>query len=292
MTDRLIVDVGMHRGDDTDFYLRKGFRVVAIEADPRLTAEAELRFSAAIAEGRLVVLNVAVAEEPGEVDFYASSIEGWGSIRAERAGSALGADVERLRVPSDTFAGLLSPFPVPYYVKVDIEGADRLCIESLCGMEHRPELVSFEADVSDPTGTEDLIELLSQSGYRDFKLVNQALNPSVRCPFPALEGRYVDARFTHEMSGPFGREAPGEWQRAEAISQRLIEIGRQQRARATYAESGRILGLPLGRFHRQVKAVYNLPPVVAVRQRYAQARGRDMGGWFDVHARLGSVETE
>jgi 16S rRNA A1518/A1519 N6-dimethyltransferase RsmA/KsgA/DIM1 with predicted DNA glycosylase/AP lyase activity len=30
----LIYDVGMHHGEDTEFYLRKGFRVVAFEADP------------------------------------------------------------------------------------------------------------------------------------------------------------------------------------------------------------------------------------------------------------------
>ena len=30
----LIFDVGCNNGDDTDFYLRKGFRVVAIDADP------------------------------------------------------------------------------------------------------------------------------------------------------------------------------------------------------------------------------------------------------------------
>jgi hypothetical protein len=28
----LIFDVGFHRGEDTDFYLKKGFRVVAVEA--------------------------------------------------------------------------------------------------------------------------------------------------------------------------------------------------------------------------------------------------------------------
>lgn len=28
----LIFDIGMHRGEDSEFYLRKGFRVVAVEA--------------------------------------------------------------------------------------------------------------------------------------------------------------------------------------------------------------------------------------------------------------------
>lgn len=32
----LIYDVGLHRGEDTDFYLKKGFHVVALEANPEL----------------------------------------------------------------------------------------------------------------------------------------------------------------------------------------------------------------------------------------------------------------
>jgi len=32
MPQKLIIDVGMHKGYDTEFYLRKGFRVVAVEA--------------------------------------------------------------------------------------------------------------------------------------------------------------------------------------------------------------------------------------------------------------------
>ena len=36
MTADLIYDVGMHNGADTAFYLAKGFRVVAVEANPEL----------------------------------------------------------------------------------------------------------------------------------------------------------------------------------------------------------------------------------------------------------------
>ena len=38
MNPRLIYDVGMHNGDDTAYYLRRGFRVVAIEPNPALVA--------------------------------------------------------------------------------------------------------------------------------------------------------------------------------------------------------------------------------------------------------------
>jgi hypothetical protein len=33
----LIYDIGLHKGEDSEFYLKKGFRVVAIEALPSLT---------------------------------------------------------------------------------------------------------------------------------------------------------------------------------------------------------------------------------------------------------------
>jgi predicted RNA methylase len=41
----LVYDVGLHNGDDTAFYLHQGFRVIAIDADPRAAAAAKQRFS-------------------------------------------------------------------------------------------------------------------------------------------------------------------------------------------------------------------------------------------------------
>jgi len=33
---KTIFDVGLHKGEDTEYYLTRGFRVVAIEANPDL----------------------------------------------------------------------------------------------------------------------------------------------------------------------------------------------------------------------------------------------------------------
>lgn len=44
MNPKLIYDVGMNNGDDTAYYLWRGFRVVAIEATPELVATAANRF--------------------------------------------------------------------------------------------------------------------------------------------------------------------------------------------------------------------------------------------------------
>jgi hypothetical protein len=45
MTADLLYDVGMNNGDDTAYYLYKGFRVVAVEADPVLVEAARERFA-------------------------------------------------------------------------------------------------------------------------------------------------------------------------------------------------------------------------------------------------------
>ena len=37
----LIYDIGQHTGEDTAFYLGKGFRVVAVEANPTLAEATE-----------------------------------------------------------------------------------------------------------------------------------------------------------------------------------------------------------------------------------------------------------
>jgi hypothetical protein len=42
----------MNNGDDTAYYLRRGFRVLAIEANPDLVANAEIRFAGKIGKRR------------------------------------------------------------------------------------------------------------------------------------------------------------------------------------------------------------------------------------------------
>ena len=66
----LIYDVGLHNGDDTAYYLSKGYRVVAIEADPALVEQAHARFDKEIKRGRLTLLNVAIGPQEGMAHFW------------------------------------------------------------------------------------------------------------------------------------------------------------------------------------------------------------------------------
>ncbi len=58
----LVFDVGMHDCRDTDFYLKKGYRVVAVEANPQLALYGARLFTKEVDEGRLTILNVGLGE--------------------------------------------------------------------------------------------------------------------------------------------------------------------------------------------------------------------------------------
>jgi SAM-dependent methyltransferase len=63
----LIFDIGCNNGDDTDFYLRKGFRVVAVDADKEQCDAVCRRFSRAIEQSRLFIFHGAVADSVNDI---------------------------------------------------------------------------------------------------------------------------------------------------------------------------------------------------------------------------------
>jgi FkbM family methyltransferase len=150
MSGPLIFDIGCHTGEDSDFYLRKGFTVVAVEANPALCDWLKQRFSNQIAERRFFLIEKAIAERPGEVTFFMNmDATTWGTIREDwaRRHARLGArSVETITVPSIRFSSLIEEFGVPYYLEIDIEGADSLCLDGLLHFESRPRFVSFEIE--------------------------------------------------------------------------------------------------------------------------------------------------
>jgi FkbM family methyltransferase len=204
ITRDLIFDVGMFNGNDTQFYLDKGFRVVAVEADPDLAAEGRSRFANAISERRLTIVNRAIAAQPGTVTFYVNQVsKGWSSIDVAAA-SPRGTEVRKVEVEGVRFGDLLAELGIPYYVKCDIEGADSLVLAGLAGAAERPPYASVECH-----GLDNLVAL-KQMGYRSFKVINQTLHNAVALPDPPLEGRYVKVERWLNSSGPFGRETAGD----------------------------------------------------------------------------------
>jgi FkbM family methyltransferase len=228
----LIYDVGMNNGDDTAYYLRNGFDVVAIEAHPVLVEHARARFAKEIGDGRLTVLDVGIAEGEGEATFWiCPDTSEWSSFDrtiASRGRSQPRAVSVRLR----SFGDILAEYGVPYYCKMDIEGNEHLCVDAMTARS-RPTFISTELT------ERSLLDELSSLGYDRFKLVNQqSLAPpnrtlqaiKARAPHPKLtaglerangllRGRLMDRGwyFRRGTSGPLPERTAGPWRTLDEI---------------------------------------------------------------------------
>jgi FkbM family methyltransferase len=254
MHDDLIYDVGLHNGDDTAFYLRRGFRVVAVEADPSLVGLARRRFATELRAGRLTLVHAGIADQDGTAEFYLC--EGKSEFNSfDRANATkFGHQCHAIEIPCRRFGSILRQHGLPHYLKIDIECFDSHCVAEL-QRDRLPKYISCEL-----TKTVQ-IEQLAELGYDAFKLVWQGHHRAVlddTCTFGAwlrttfrpvrpvawiakkyqsLRNRSVRSaaralrkwrllppenpwnwKFPHGSSGPFGEDAPGEWiDRDEAL---------------------------------------------------------------------------
>ena len=162
----LVYDVGLHNGDDTACYLTRGYFVVAIEADPVQADKAKEKFKEYVDKGQLKILNIGVAAEEGEFDFYINDVQPeWNSFDLSIAGRD-GLPWHSIKIKTQTFDTIIKDNGVPYYLKVDIEGHDYLCIRGI-DKNNLPKFISVEANNS------SLFSDLAEKGFTKFKLIFQ-----------------------------------------------------------------------------------------------------------------------
>jgi len=79
----LVYDVGMNRGEDTEFYAKKGYQVVGFESDPLLVDQCRKRFVAELAGGQLnIVAGVIAARTTSRARSLRSGLSETGSSGA------------------------------------------------------------------------------------------------------------------------------------------------------------------------------------------------------------------
>jgi len=216
---KTVYDVGMHTGEDTDYYLKKGFRVVGVEANPALAQACADRFADAVASGQLTIVNKAVAETSGTIAFYVSdqrSVWGTASLDWKIRNDAVGQTSHAIDVPASPFGEILDQHGTPYYLKIDIEGFDHLCIDALIGRSELPDYVSIESHATDREQTFGPLRTLRDLGYGDFQIVSQEGVPTQSPPQPSetstnVEGNAIDYTFEKGSSGMFGLDLPDHW---------------------------------------------------------------------------------
>jgi FkbM family methyltransferase len=206
MVPDLIYDIGMYDGSDTEYYLKKGFRVIAVDANTRLCELVKHRLAEYLKTGQLTILNVGISSTLADVTFFVATNKlDWSSFDRSFA-ERFDGSVEEVKIPCVTLSELMQEYGVPYYAKIDIEGRDRDAVVSLLQLSDFPRFVSVEATVA------DFSMLMANVGYGGFKLINQVYTCTVPSVFPPLEGQFAETCFSPgRHSGPFGEETYGRW---------------------------------------------------------------------------------
>lgn len=203
----LIFDLGFHNGDDSDFYLKKGFNVIALEANPELVNEGIKRFKNYIDKHNLILINKAISDKDGKQNFYINPNKNdWSSCDRKLAESD-GSRSKVVPIETITLSVLFQGFGTPLYIKVDVEGCDLIVAKQLSSLENKPKYVSFEISKRDYAG---IFSWLYVSGYRKFQLINQLNNPIRKKEKQQTsgEGKNIDYKFTQFSSGFFGKDLP------------------------------------------------------------------------------------
>jgi FkbM family methyltransferase len=212
---KLIYDIGAHNGSDTEFYLKKGFQVIAIEPNPHSCHEIIKRLGSYLDSGQLILREYAVSDE-NELSLWIHKIHtDWASVNPNW-NSKYPDEIEEILVDGCSMYTHYCMFGQDvYYVKIDVEGQDAMCIRQFKSMK-LPQYMSAELltpnNLVDGTANPlDVIHAFLEIGYTKFQIVDQGKNHLTKCSNPALEGEYVDYKFDGYCSGLFGKELPDKW---------------------------------------------------------------------------------
>ena len=163
-------------------------------------------------------------------------------------------------------------YGVPFYLKIDVEGADHLVLEELKSFSNRPQYVSLESEKVDFNALEAELDLLKNLGYTKFKLVQQQSIPGTKITTCALDGQAFDYVFEPHASGPFGADLPAPWISYDEALEQYRAVFRLYRH---FGDNSLLRKMPEGIqnfFHKayRIGTSYQGP----------------LPGWFDTHAAI------
>lgn len=205
--EKVIYDFGMNEGLNIDYYLKKGFPVVGVEANPLLCKEVASEFSMAIKSGQLRIENCALSNSSSSelVDFY---IHKFHSVLSQFPQPAL-CDIHNfnpIKIKQRKASDIIKQYGEPYYIKIDIEHCDHVILLDLFANNIKPPYLSSEIHKV------DVFAILLAMGYETFNLVDG----------PSIDIRYRNIKietatgiqpfsFKTHSAGPFGVDLKTPW---------------------------------------------------------------------------------
>ena len=169
---KAIFDIGANKGQNLSYFLDKADIVIAIEANTNLVKQIKSDFKQFIDNERLIVENVALIDDENvkNIDFYISKVNNVLSTLYPDDKSKFYKQEVRCEKASLLINNYLKNYDISQieYIKIDIEGADKLVLNDLIKNDILAKNLSVECN--DP----EVIEFLLKSKYKFFKLVKGA----------------------------------------------------------------------------------------------------------------------
>lgn len=221
---KLVYDLGANNGDDTEYYLLKGFDVVAVDADSDMCAHVSRRFSSAIEAGRLRVCNLGVSNAKRLDNFYANvadpAISTFHPEEFDKTTWASKAWIEKV-IPVVPISYLVAIFGEPFFMKIDVEFEDVNVLYDLVKHNIRPNSISVEVQ------NIETFMALSKMGYRKYRImqgdiIDKKFHAVKICD---MDGNYHNFSFTKHSSGPFGDDFHDKWLSEREVYSYLVSNG-------------------------------------------------------------------
>ena len=268
----IVFDIGMHKGEDTSYYLSQGYRVVAIEANPDLIKFCEEEFISFIQSGLLTIIHGAITDSNSKtVKFFVNNRKSeWGTVKPEWANrnSKLGAESDVIEVPVVDIEEILLLYGCPLYMKIDIEGMDLACLKKIAETTFRPRYLSIESEKRHWELLELEFHILSQMGYQHFALQQMANINRIKTPKSKNHQIILQSKFSSKSSGPFGEDLTNKWLNKEETIHCYRRVFKMYKY---FGDFSLVRKLP---FSRHILALLG------------KLFRTPLPGWYDTHAKL------
>ena len=273
---KTVFDLGAHLGEDSSYYLKRGYKVVAFECSPENIAHLRKRFAVEIKSNQLLIETRALLKGGCDgklVDFFLDDISVWGTVHKDWSSrnQRLGSSNKTIKVETLDPKSIYEKYGQPFFMKIDIEGSDMDVLESLFEVHSnsRPKYVSIESSKTSWNDLRRELLILTNLGYTEFAAVNQEKIPAKTS---WISGKGEKEIFYHERdsSGPFGDDLNAKWKSAREIEKayRIIFLRYKFFGDDGLLAPRKVSNKYLRYFYRKLLSIFQLSP-----------------GWFDTHAR-------
>jgi len=221
---KAIFDIGANKGQNLSYFLDKADIVIAIEANTNLVKQIKSDFKQFIDNEKLIVENVALIDDENvkNIDFYISKVNDVLSTLYPDDKSKFYKQEVRCEKASLLINNYIKKYNISQieYIKIDIEGADKLVLSDLLKNKILCENLSVECH--EP----EVLELLLNSNFKSFKFVegnDVTFKKNIKTINKLNEKKIIN--FDIHSSGPYGDDIPGDYYGKNSILTYFLNNG-------------------------------------------------------------------